>query len=79
MSATSDGEPEVRALSDQEIESLPPTLDIVTAGRVLGIGSNQSRRLSREGEFPVPTFRVGKRNRVSKHVLLVHLGIRRPA
>jgi hypothetical protein len=63
-------------LTDAEIEALPATLDIVTAGRLFGIGKNKARDLANRGEFPCETFKVGKRHAVAKHAALVRLGLR---
>ncbi|MBS2966561.1 helix-turn-helix domain-containing protein [Actinocrinis puniceicyclus] len=60
-------------------ESLPPTLDIVTAGRLLGIGRTTAYQLARHGRFPVPVLRVGGSYRVPTAPLLALLGIDAPA
>ena len=36
-------------------------LDLVTAGKWLGIGRSLSYRLAREGRFPSPVIRAGRR------------------
>jgi predicted site-specific integrase-resolvase len=60
-------------------ESLPPTLDVVTAGRLLGIGRTMAYQLARHGRFPVPVLRVGSNYRVPTAPLLALLGIDPPA
>lgn len=55
--------------------SLPPTLDIVTAGRMLGIGRTTAYQLARYGQFPVPLLRIGGGYRVPTAPLLALLGI----
>ena len=55
--------------------SLPPTLDIVTAARWLGIGRTTAYRLA-EHEFPVPVLRIGRCYRVPTAPLISLLGIR---
>jgi len=44
-------------------------LDLVTAGRWLGIGRSLSYRLAREGRFPVPVLQLGRRRVVSRAAL----------
>lgn len=55
--------------------SLPPTLDIVTAGRMLGIGRTTAYQLARYDQFPVPVLRIGGSCRVPTAPLLALLGI----
>ncbi|MBS2966346.1 helix-turn-helix domain-containing protein [Actinocrinis puniceicyclus] len=59
--------------------TLPPTLDIVTAGRLLGIGRTTAYQLARHGRFPVPVLRVGGSYRVPTAPMLALLGIDAPA
>lgn len=42
-----------------EIAALPVMVDLLTAGRVLGIGRTTAYALVRAGEFPCPVVRVG--------------------
>ena len=56
--------------------SLPPTLDIVTAARWLGIGRTTAYRLAEHDEFPVPVLRIGRCYRVPTAPLIALLGIR---
>lgn len=65
----------IQLMTSEEIESLPLTVGIVVAGRALGIGRDTSYKLAKTDKFPVPTIRAGKRYRVSRIVLLEHLGI----
>lgn len=58
--------------------ALPPTLDIVTAGRMLGIGRTTAYHLARYGQFPVPVLRIGGNYRVPTTPLLTLLGIDKP-
>lgn len=55
--------------------ALPPTLDIVTAGRLLGIGRTTAYQLARHGQFPVPVLRIGSSYRVPTAPLLSLLGV----
>ena len=63
-------------MTEEEIERLPAVLSIPQAGAAFGLHRDTAYDLARRGEFPVETFRVGKRQKVSKHILLTHLGIR---
>jgi hypothetical protein len=56
-------------------ESLPPILDVVTAGRLLGIGRTTAYQLARNGRFPVPVLRIGGGYKVPTAPLLALLGI----
>lgn len=55
--------------------TLPPTLDIVTAARLLGIGRTTAYQLARNGQFPVPLLRIGGGYRVPTAPLLTLLGL----
>lgn len=55
--------------------SLPPTLSVPEAGRLLGIGSTTARRLDREGLFPVQVLKLGHARRVPTAALLELLGV----
>lgn len=48
----------------EEVADLPVVVDLVTAGRVLGMGRTTAYEAARRGEFPVPVLRVGRRYRV---------------
>jgi len=60
-------------------EPLPPILDIVTAGRLLGIGRTTAYQLARNDNFPVPVLRIGASYKVPTAPLLALLGIEAPA
>ena len=60
-------------MSAAELRALPVTVDLVTAGRALGIGRTTSYRLQRRGEFPVPVIRAGTKLRVARAALLAAL------
>ncbi len=62
-------------LSIQEVLKLPATIDVVTAGRALGIGRSRSYELARIGEFPCRVVAVGRTYRVPTAGLLRLLGI----
>ncbi|MBA2416618.1 MAG: DNA-binding protein [Geodermatophilaceae bacterium] len=52
------------ALTREEVLVLPAVIDVVTAGRALGLGRALTHELVRRGEFPVPVLRVGHVYRV---------------
>ncbi len=56
------------------VRALGTTTDIVTAGAVLGIGRTTAYQLARDGEFPVPVTRVGRRFIVGVPHLLRAIG-----
>lgn len=47
-----------------ELASAGATVDVVMAGRALGIGRSLTYELLRRGEFPVRVLRLGSRVRV---------------
>lgn len=54
----------------EELNSLPPTIDLMTAARMLGIGRTKAYELARQGEFPCHVIRIGEQYRVSTADLL---------
>jgi hypothetical protein len=64
----------VHPLSVTELQNLPAAVDLVTAGRAVGIGRTKSYELARAGEFPVPVLRLGNSYRVTRADLLRLLG-----
>jgi hypothetical protein len=56
------------------VRALGTTTDIVTAAAVLGIGRTAAYQLARDGEFPVPVTRVGRRFIVGVPHLLRAIG-----
>lgn len=58
-----------------ELLALPVSIDLVTAGRALGIGRTKAHALARNGEFPVRVLRVGAKYRVVTTDLLTLLGV----
>ena len=67
-----------RPLTLAEITNLPAVIDLVTAGRALGLGRTKAYELARAAEFPCPVIRVGKTWLVPTAGLLALLGLRRP-
>jgi len=65
-----------RAMTAEDIRELPPTVDLVTAGRAFGIGRALAYELAARDEFPCPVRRIGGRLvRVKTSELLTALGI----
>jgi predicted DNA-binding transcriptional regulator AlpA len=62
----------VRAL---DLASLPPTLDLMAAARLLGVGRTVAYELVREGQWPTPIIRAGRKIRVPTAPLLSMLGL----
>ena len=63
------------ALTRAELLALPAVVDIVTAGRALGIGRTRASHMARYGTFPVRVVRPGGTYRVPTAELLAYLGI----
>ncbi|MFI0410623.1 DNA-binding protein [Actinomadura sp. 3N508] len=61
-------------LTPAELRSLPVTVDLVTAGRVFGVGRTKAYQLARTGGFPCRVLRIGHNYRVSTADLLAALG-----
>jgi hypothetical protein len=57
-----------------ELVALPPAIDLVTAGRALGIGRTKAYELVRTNGFPVKVLRLGNAYRVVTADLLRVLG-----
>ncbi|WP_261986702.1 DNA-binding protein [Actinomadura sp. HBU206391] len=62
-----------------EISTLPAVVDLVTAGRVLGLGRTKAYELARAEEFPCRVLRVGGTYLVPTAGLLALLGLDNPA
>jgi hypothetical protein len=62
-------------LSLAEVSDLPAVTDLVTAGRVLGLGRTKAYQLARAGQFPCPVIRAGKTYLVPVAGLLAVLGL----
>jgi excisionase family DNA binding protein len=63
------------ALSVEQILALPAAVDLVTAGRALGIGRTKIHELARHGELPFEVLRVGSSYRVRRADLIGFLGL----
>jgi predicted DNA-binding transcriptional regulator AlpA len=62
------------AWSVDAVRALGTTTDILTAAAVLGIGRTTAYQLARDGQFPVPVTRVGRRYIVGVPHLLRAIG-----
>jgi hypothetical protein len=61
-------------MSLAELGELPAVIDLVTAGKALGLGRTKSYELARSGDFPCRILRVGNTYRVPTPELLTLLG-----
>lgn len=52
------------------VKALGLTIDIETAGNVLGIGRTSAYQLAKNNQFPVPVIRAGTQYRVPTYGLL---------
>lgn len=57
-----------------DLSNLPPTLDLIAAAQLLGIGRTVAYELVREGRWPTPVIRVGRKIRVPSAPLRTLLG-----
>ncbi|MEV0664689.1 DNA-binding protein [Actinomadura luteofluorescens] len=65
----------MKGLTAAEIRTLPATIDLVTAGRIVGVGRTKAYQLARSGQFPCRVLRVGHSYRVCTADLLTVLGL----
>ncbi|MFI9149515.1 DNA-binding protein [Streptomyces sp. NPDC053367] len=63
----------------EELLALPPTVNVTTAARALGIGVHKAYSLIRNGSFPVQTLRLGSTVKVPTAALWAVLGVTPPA
>jgi hypothetical protein len=54
---------------------LPAVIDVETAGRLLGLGRSAAYQLVKDGAWPTPVLRLGRRWRVLTAPLLALLGM----
>jgi excisionase family DNA binding protein len=57
-----------------DLDSLPPTIDLLTAARLLGIGRTMAYELVRDGRWPTPIIHAGRKIRVPSAPLRALLG-----
>jgi hypothetical protein len=65
----------VPSMTLDELLDLPVSVDVVTAGRALGLGRCGTYDVLARGEFPVRTVRVGRATRVPRAELFRVLGV----
>jgi len=58
-----------------DVSDLPAVIDVETAGRLLGLGRSAAYQLVKDGAWPTPVLRLGRRWRVLTAPLLALLGI----
>ena len=61
----------------EQMLSLPPVVDVLTAAAILGIGRTAAYELIRIGQWPTPILRLGKLIRVPSAPLLDLVGVSR--
>jgi predicted DNA-binding transcriptional regulator AlpA len=62
-------------MNTHDTTSLPPVLDVPTAGRLLGLGRSAAYDLIVAGLWPTPVLRLGRRLRIPTAPLLALLGL----
>ncbi|TXC99052.1 DNA-binding protein [Streptomyces sp. ISID311] len=63
----------------EELLALPPTVNVTTAARALGIGVHKAYSLIKTGSFPVQTLTLGSTVKVPTAALWRVLGVTPPA
>jgi predicted DNA-binding transcriptional regulator AlpA len=64
-------------LSEEQVRTLPPVVDVPTAATVLGIGRTAAYELIRTDQWPTPVLRLGKLIRIPSAPLLDLVGVSR--
>ena len=59
----------------EELQALPVSVDLVTAGRAFGIGRTKAFELAKQDKFPCRVLRVGEKYRVPRSALFEAPGI----
>ncbi|WJV48860.1 DNA-binding protein [Streptomyces flavofungini] len=59
----------------EELLALPPTVNVVTAARALGIGTHKAYDLIKEGSFPVQPLTLGHTVKIPTAALWKVLGV----
>lgn len=65
----------ISPMTEDELFSLPVSVDLPTAGRAFGVGRTKSFELAQVGEFPCRVIRVGNKYRVPRSALFEALGV----
>jgi len=60
-----------------DLSRLPPTIDLVSAASIIGIGRTVAYELVREGRWPTPVIHVGRKIRVPTAPLIGPRWLRR--
>ena len=68
----------MKAPSITQLRNGPPSVDLMTAAAVLGLGRTKAYQLAKDDEFPVRVIRIGDTYRVPTAGLLQLLGITEP-
>lgn len=68
-----------QGMGRDELLALPSSVDLVTAGRALGIGRSKVYTLAKNDELPMKVLRLGNAYRVVTADLLRVLGIEQEA
>jgi helix-turn-helix protein len=68
------GHPSPQLWTLDAVRNLGTTTDVETAGTILGIGRTKAYELAKEGQFPVPLLKIGRRYVVPVPQLLAILG-----
>jgi hypothetical protein len=69
--------PLLAPITPQELQDLPPVVDVPTAAKILGIGRTCAYELIRTDNWPTPVLRVGRLIRIPTTPLLELVGVRR--
>lgn len=48
----------------EELDDLPPVVDVPTAGEILGVGRSCAYELVRSGQWPTPVLHLGRLIRI---------------
>lgn len=59
----------------EELRALPVAVDVVTAGRALGLSRTTAYAMAKRGEFPVPLLRLGAQYKAKRADLMSLLGV----
>ena len=62
-------------MTEDEVRSLPVSVDLPTAARALGLGRTTAYELVRKGAWPTPVIRLGRLILIPRAPLLDLLGL----
>lgn len=62
-------------MNAEELRALPVAVDVVTAGRALGLSRTTAYSMAKRGEFPVPLLRLGAQYKAKRSDLMALLGV----